>query len=74
MPYVNSIKRLAIRDGVLQGVETMLDFRFGEEGLKLMPEVQEIHNYLLVEAVLKKTKTAESLEEIRQFVAEQPKD
>ena len=43
MPYVTSIERLGRRKGMCQGIEALLRVRFGEEGLKLMPEIREIH-------------------------------
>ena len=74
MPYITSVERLGRRIGLLQGIESMIRLRFKEEGLTLMPEIQDIHNYLFLEGVLKKAETVATLDELRQFVAEQPKD
>ena len=73
MQRVTSFERVGIRKGLFLGLEAILELRFGEKGLALMPEAQEIYNHEIVQTVLDKAKTA-SLEELRQFVAEQPRD
>jgi hypothetical protein len=65
MPYVTSIERLARREGMRLGIEVLLKVRFGEEGLKLMPEIEEIHYEEQLQAVLKALETAASPEEVR---------
>ena len=65
MPYVTSIERLGIRKGLCKGIESMLKLRFGEEGLKLMPEIREIYEEETLEAILKALETATSLEDVR---------
>ncbi|HZV04644.1 MAG TPA: hypothetical protein VE999_06115 [Gemmataceae bacterium] len=67
MPYVTSIERLARREGQREGIESLLRVRFGEEGLKLMPEIQEIHEEETLRAILKALETAASLDEIRRI-------
>jgi hypothetical protein len=65
MPFVTSIERLAKREGMRMGIETGLKIRFGEEGLKLMPEIREIHEEETLKAILKALETAAGLDEIR---------
>jgi hypothetical protein len=65
MPYVTSVERFALRKGQRQGIESLLKVRFGDEGLKLMPEIQEIHDEEILQAVLKALETASSLDEVR---------
>lgn len=67
MPYITSIERLGRREGMREGIEALLQVRFGEEGLKLMPEIQEIHEEETLRAVLQALKTATSLEEVRRL-------
>jgi predicted DNA-binding ribbon-helix-helix protein len=69
MPYVTSIERLARREGQREGIESLLRVRFGEEGLKLMSEIQEIHEEETLRAVLKALETATSLDEVRRLWA-----
>jgi len=46
-------------------VESLPCVRFGEEGLKLMNEIQEIHEEETLRAILKVLETATSLDEMR---------
>jgi hypothetical protein len=65
MPYISSIERYGLRRGLRQGIEVALEMKFGAEGLKLMPELREIYDHVLLEKVLTKIKTAASLEDVR---------
>jgi len=67
MPYITSIERLARREGQREGIESLLRVRFGEEGLKLMPEIKEIHEEKTLRAILKALETATSLDEVRRL-------
>jgi hypothetical protein len=69
MAYVTSIKRLGHRRGLRQGIEALLSVRFGHEGLKLMPEIEEIHEEEKLEAILEALKTVASLDEVRRLWA-----
>ena len=40
MPYVSTFERVETRRGFYKGIEAMLDLRFGEQGLQLMPEIR----------------------------------
>jgi hypothetical protein len=67
MPFITSVERVGIRKGMRMGIEAMLKVRFGEEGLKLMPEIQEIHEQERLEAILKALETATDLDEVRRM-------
>lgn len=67
MPYVTSVERVGLRRGMRLGIESMLRFRFGDEGLKLMPEIREIHEEETLRAILKALETANSLDEVRRL-------
>jgi hypothetical protein len=69
MPYVTSIERVDFRRGLRQGIETLLQERFGEEGIKLMPEIREIYDEPQLLAILKSLVTASSPEELRRLWA-----
>jgi hypothetical protein len=71
MPFVTSIERLARREGVRLGIKTALKIRFGEEGLKLMPEIQAIHEEDKLEAILNALETTNTLDEVRRIWAPQ---
>jgi hypothetical protein len=50
-----------------RGIEAMLRMRFGEEGLKLMPEIREVHEEDKLEAILTALETGASLDETRRI-------
>jgi hypothetical protein len=59
MRYINSFERYALRQGLLQGIESCLRMKFGPEGLELMPELRELRDHVLLEKVLKRIETAD---------------
>jgi hypothetical protein len=73
MPYVSSVERLGIAEGLRKGIEALLRVRFGEEGLKLLPEIKALSDVLpsmealvtSLEALLSKAETAQDLQEVR---------
>ncbi len=72
MPYVTSIERLARREGLRAGIESVLRIRFGEEGLKLMPELEQVHEEATLLAVLRALETANSPDDVRHLWAPKP--
>lgn len=70
MPYITSFERLGIRDGLLMGIEAILDLKFGEEGLTLLPEIRQLYNHETLEVVLRSIKTAGSLEDFQRTWSE----
>jgi hypothetical protein len=67
MPFITSIERLGHARGLRQGIESLLRVRFGEEGLKLMPEITGIYDEGQLEVILKALETAPSPEAVRQL-------
>lgn len=43
MPFITTPERVGRRAGMREGIESLLRVRFGEEGLKLMPEIQQVY-------------------------------
>jgi hypothetical protein len=69
MPFVTSIERRGEAKGLRKGIKIMLNFRFGDEGLKLMPEIEKIYEEQELESILNALETAASPEEVRQLWA-----
>ena len=69
MPFVTIAERVGMEkgliEGILQGIEECLDWKFGAVGLELMPELREIQDHELLRAVLRAIRTAASLEDLR---------
>jgi predicted DNA-binding ribbon-helix-helix protein len=67
MPFITTPKRVGHRRGLRQGIESLLRVRFGDEGLKLMPEIQEVYEEEKLEAILKALETTASPDEVRRL-------
>jgi hypothetical protein len=67
MPFITTPERVGHRRGLRAGIESLLKVRFGEEGLKLMPAIREIHEEEKLQAILKALETAASPQAVRQL-------
>jgi hypothetical protein len=67
MPFVTTPERVGRRAGIRLGIESLLRVRFGEDGLRLMPEIQAIHEEDQLLAILKALETAASPDEVRRL-------
>ncbi len=56
-----------VREGLLAGIEVSLEIKFGEEGLRLLPEIYKIEDVDVLRAVQKAIKTAEVAEDLRRI-------
>jgi hypothetical protein len=67
MPYITSTERIWRCEGLGKGIESLLKVRFGDEGLKLMPEIHEIHEEETLRAILKALETATTSADVRRL-------
>jgi len=67
MPFITTPEWYYLCKGLRRGIESLLRVRFGDEGLRLMPEIQEIHEEEKLEAILKALESAASLDEVRRL-------
>ena len=65
MPFITIVERIGIGKGLLEGIEACLQLRFGDEGLKLMPELRELQDHELLRAVLRAIEAAASPDDLR---------
>ncbi len=65
MPFITSVERFAMEKGLLRAIEIILRARFGEEGLKLMPEIVALDDPEKYSAMTEMLGTATTLEEVR---------
>jgi hypothetical protein len=66
-PFITNIERSAKREGMREGIESLLRCRFGEEGLKLVPDIREIYEEERLRTILRALETASSPEEVRRL-------
>lgn len=58
--------------GRIDGVEAVLDIRFGADGLALMPRVRQLTDPAALEALLRASKTAPDLDALRAMLPPEP--
>jgi hypothetical protein len=73
MPFIDIAERMGIVKGQLQGIEALLDVKFGAAGLELMPEIREIRDHVLLRKILKRIRTASSPAEVRRVWTRKPR-
>jgi hypothetical protein len=67
MPFITTPERVGRRDGMREGISALLEMRFGADGLKLMPEIEEVHEEEKLVAIMQAIKTIESSEDLRRI-------
>ena len=65
MPFISTPEWYYLCQGLRRGIESLLRVRFGEEGLKLMPEIREVHEEEKLEAIIQALESGASLEDVR---------
>lgn len=54
-----------LEKGLEQGIAFGLDVRFGNQGLRLLPEISRIADLVMLRAVMERLKTVPTTEELR---------
>jgi predicted transposase YdaD len=74
-PWYNEIEQRGVERGrqegtelALQGIEMLLDMKFGSAGLELMPIISQINDLDRLKSIQQAIKTANSVEDLRQFL------
>ncbi|MGB3650889.1 MAG: hypothetical protein WBA41_06715 [Rivularia sp. (in: cyanobacteria)] len=69
MPYVTSVEQRGIqkgkKEGILEGIEALLEAKFGAESLELLPEISQIQDVDVLKAIVTRITTTNTLQEIR---------
>ena len=58
-----------LQEGLLEGLAVALDLKFGPAGVALIPELRQIGDPAIVQAVGERIKTAQSIDDLRQVYA-----
>jgi predicted transposase YdaD len=56
------------RRGLISSIEINLDVKFGEDGLQLLPQINQISDTAELKEILRQIITAKSIEELRQLL------
>ena len=76
MPYVTSIERLALEkgreEGLLEGIESVLEIRFGTEAAAIMTQIRHLSSAAVLEKVLQAAKTVNRPEDLAPIWAVKP--
>jgi hypothetical protein len=67
IPFLTIGERIGLEKGLLEGLEVALKLKFGDEGLKLMPELRELQDHELLDAVLDAVPRVASPEALRRM-------
>lgn len=75
MKYVTSIERIGIKQGLqqgsqqslLKGIALGLELKFGDEGLRELPEIRKITDIDVLNAILERIKTLSTINELRKI-------
>ena len=65
MPFITTPEKVGRREGLLRGIRPLLKMKFGEAGLKLLPEIEHIYEYEKLEAIVDAIETAGTPEDLR---------
>jgi len=74
MPYITSVERSGIRQGLLEGISLGLKLKFGNEGNSLLPEISEIRDVEQLRAILAGLETSDTLDGLRQIYQHSTKE
>jgi hypothetical protein len=69
MPFMTTPERLARTEELLAGIELGLELKFGAEGLRLLPEIQQLTDVDVLRAVRQSIRTAATPEDLREIWA-----
>jgi hypothetical protein len=65
MQYVTSFERIARIESLLKGIALGLKLKFGTQGQNLLPEIEQIEDFKLLESILSAIETANTVDELR---------
>ena len=69
MPFMTGADRYERREGLLMGIEAVLDVKFGAPGLALLPEIRQIKDPDVLREILQAVKQADNPEALRRVWA-----
>ena len=73
MPFISTPEHVGEERGLRKSIESVLRVRFGPEGLKLMPEINQVFGENTLSAIHEALLTATNLDDVRRIWASQAK-
>jgi hypothetical protein len=70
VPFITTPERIGIEKGLLQGIEEALQAKFGEEGVKLLPEITRLDDPEKYRLITRAVATATTPDEVRRACVE----
>jgi hypothetical protein len=70
VPFITTPERMGIRAGLMQAIEDALRIKFGEEGVRLVPEITALEDAEKYRSVNRAILKATTLDEVRRACAE----
>jgi hypothetical protein len=67
MPFMTSIERLARTEELVAAIQVLLDVKFGAEGLRFLPEIEESMDLEKLRAIRDAIKTVSTVEELQRI-------
>jgi hypothetical protein len=67
MPFMSTPERVGRREGMWKGIKACLKIKFGEVGLALMPEIEQVYELDKLELILDSIEGAASPEDLRKL-------
>jgi hypothetical protein len=75
MAYVTTAERVGIKkgriEGLLDGIALALEIKFGPAGIDLMPEIRQIDDLTVIQAIYERIKSATTPAEVQQVYTPQ---
>ncbi len=66
MPFIDMFEETGMERGLAKGIEAVLEIRFGDAGVHLMPEIRQIPDAAQLQEILQAAKHVASPEELRE--------
>jgi len=67
MPYITSVERIGLKKGLLAAIKLGLKLKFGEAGLRLLPEITALTDIAVLEEITAGLERVKTLDELRRI-------
>jgi len=68
MPYLSSLERTALKQGLLEGIGMALEAKFGAAGKELLPKLQDVQDVEKLRSLVRASVTVKTLQEFKRLL------